>query len=315
MSDGRGATASAGVALDVGTFTLAVDKTGNGRILSTPAGIDCGTACSADFTTGSTVTLVADPDPGWTFAGWTGACSGTGPCTVTMTAARSVGGDFLPPPPTPGESANLALTRGTVLVKLPSATEFVELEGATQVPVRSQVDTTQGAVEVTVSRGVTLDTSEFYSGLFTVMQPSPRALGEVRLDGGSFLDCVPSVRALAKKRPARKLWGSGKGRYRTRGRYSSATVRGTKWLTEDLCDGTRTTVTEGTVVVHDFVRNLDVTVHAGHSYRAEALAAERSECGLHGHRHEPARLPEGNCPSRRCLRPRRRRRPDRPGRE
>jgi hypothetical protein len=58
---------------------------------------------------------------------------------------------------------------------------------------------------------------------------------------------------------------------RTRGRYSSATVRGTKWLTQDLCDGTQTTVVEGTVIVHDFVRNLDVTVHAGHSYRAEAL--------------------------------------------
>ena len=44
---------------------------------------------------------------------------------------------------------------------------------------------------------------------------------------------------------------------------------GNQVATEDLCDGTRTTVVEGTVIVADFVRNLDVTVHAGHSYRAE----------------------------------------------
>ena len=49
VGDGRGGTASAVVALTVGTFTLTVEKTGNGRILSTPAGIDCGATCSADF--------------------------------------------------------------------------------------------------------------------------------------------------------------------------------------------------------------------------------------------------------------------------
>jgi Bacterial Ig domain/Divergent InlB B-repeat domain/RTX calcium-binding nonapeptide repeat (4 copies) len=271
VDDGRGGAATTAVALTVGTFTLTLEKTGNGRILSTPARIDCGASCGADFVTGSTVTLLAHPDPGWTFPGWTGACSGTSPCTVTMDAARSVGADFLPPPPIPGESANLALAGGTVLYKFPDSRDFVELEGATQVPVGTKVDTTAGVANVTVSRTVELDTSEFYAGVFTVLQSSPRALGEIRLDGGNFLDCVSSFRALAKKRPSRKLWGSGKGRYRTRGRYSSATVRGTKWLTEDLCDGTRTTVTEGTVIVHDFVRKLDVTVHAGHSYRAEAL--------------------------------------------
>jgi Bacterial Ig domain/RTX calcium-binding nonapeptide repeat (4 copies)/Divergent InlB B-repeat domain len=271
VGDGRGGAASAAVGLDVGTFTLTVAKTGNGRVVSAPTGIDCGTSCHADFTGGSTVTLVAHPDPGWTLGGWNGACSGTNACTVTMDAAKSVGADFLPPPPTAGESANLALARGTVLLRLPRSPEFVDLEGATQVPLGSEVDTTAGAVKVTVSRGVAFDTSEFYSGLFTVLQPSPSALGELRLDGGDFLDCVPSFRSLAKKRPARRLWGSGKGHFKTRGRYSSATVRGTKWLTEDLCDSTRITVVEGTVLVHDFVRNLDVSVHAGHSYRAEAL--------------------------------------------
>jgi Ca2+-binding RTX toxin-like protein len=187
-----------------------------------------------------------------------------------MNAAQSVGADFLPPPPTGGETANLALTRGTVHVRPPSSGEFT-LAGAAQVPIGTQVDTSAGAVKVTVARGVTLDTSEFYSGEFTVLQQSARTIGELRLNGGDFADCVPSIRALAKKRPTRRLWGSGKGRFRTRGRYSSATVRGTKWLTEDLCGATRTTVVEGTVIVHDFVRDVDVTVPAGHTYRADVL--------------------------------------------
>ena len=46
----------------------------------------------------------------------------------------------------------------------------------------------------------------------------------------------------------RKLWGSGKGRFRTRGRYAAATVRGTTWLMEDFCDTSRTTSAGGTVV-------------------------------------------------------------------
>ena len=60
--------------------------------------------------------------------------------------------------------------------------DFVELEGATQVPVGTQVDTTEGAANVTVSRAVALDTSEFYAGVFTVLQPSPREIGEIRLE-------------------------------------------------------------------------------------------------------------------------------------
>ena len=51
-----------------------------------------------------------------------------------------------------------------------------------------------------------------------------------------------------------KLWGNGKGRFRTNGKYSAATVRGTIWLTEDRCDGTLTTVKRGTVSVRDLRR-------------------------------------------------------------
>ena len=269
------AHATAEVSINVATYTLSVTKTGNGGITSTPSGIDCGKTCSADFVNGSTVTLAAHPDPGWTLGGWSGACTGTGSCTVSMDAAKSVNADFLPPPPTPGSTANLSLASGTVFFKVPSSEDAVHLAGAAQVPIGTEVDTTDGVAKVTVARGPTLDTSEFYEGDFTVLQPGPKALGELRLKGGNFLDCVSSFRALAKKRPLRRLWGSGKGHFKTRGRYSSATVRGTKWLTEDLCDSTRITVVQGVVLVHDFVRNVDVSVPAGHSYRANALPRER----------------------------------------
>ena len=71
----------------------------------------------------------------------------------------------------------------------------------------------------------------------------------------------------------RKLWGSGKGKFRTSGKYSSATVRGTIWLVEDRCDGTLTKVTRGTVQVRDLRRKKTVTVRAGHSYLARAQRA------------------------------------------
>ena len=66
----------------------------------------------------------------------------------------------------------------------------------------------------------------------------------------------------------RQLWGNGKGQFRTRGRYSSATVRGTSWLTADRCDGTQTRVTQGVVQVNDVPRNRQLTLRAGGSYIA-----------------------------------------------
>ena len=87
------------------TFSLAVSKagTGSGTVSSTPAGISCGSTCSATFAEDSQVSLGATASSGSSFAGWSGACSGTGTCTVSMTAARTVSATFnlLPPPPPP----------------------------------------------------------------------------------------------------------------------------------------------------------------------------------------------------------------------
>jgi uncharacterized repeat protein (TIGR02543 family) len=68
---------------------------GSGRITSTPAGIDCGSTCEADFEEGTMITLTAEPDTSSVFAGWGGACSGTTPvCEVTVDAATSVTATF-----------------------------------------------------------------------------------------------------------------------------------------------------------------------------------------------------------------------------
>jgi hypothetical protein len=78
-------------------LTLAVTKagTGSGTVTSSPAGISCGSTCSANFASGTQVTLTANPDDGSTFAGWSGGgCSGTGTCVVTVSAAVTVTATF-----------------------------------------------------------------------------------------------------------------------------------------------------------------------------------------------------------------------------
>jgi endoglucanase len=78
------------------TYALGVTKsgTGSGTVTSNTGGINCGSTCSANIASGTSVTLTAAAASGSTFAGWGGACSGTSTCTVSMTAARSVTATF-----------------------------------------------------------------------------------------------------------------------------------------------------------------------------------------------------------------------------
>ncbi|MBE7453822.1 MAG: hypothetical protein HS111_34630 [Kofleriaceae bacterium] len=87
-------TVTATFALRTNVLTVSSDGTGGGTITSAPGGIDCGATCTAAFAHGTTVTLTATPNGQSMFTGWTGACTGSGPCTVTMDMARAVTATF-----------------------------------------------------------------------------------------------------------------------------------------------------------------------------------------------------------------------------
>jgi hypothetical protein len=79
----------------VSNYILSVTKTGLGTVTSSPSGINCGSSCTASYTSGTSVTLSASPDPGSTFTGWSGACTGTvSTCTVIMNSSKDIGAQF-----------------------------------------------------------------------------------------------------------------------------------------------------------------------------------------------------------------------------
>jgi hypothetical protein len=106
-------TVTATFSLDA-AVSLAVTKagSGSGTVTSNPSGIDCGTTCSASFGTGAIVQLTATSDANSTFTGWSGACSGTSVCSLTMNAGQSTTATFnsTPPPDFSLSSASGALT-------------------------------------------------------------------------------------------------------------------------------------------------------------------------------------------------------------
>ena len=93
-SDGTFTSAPQSFTTGAGTTTqsLTVAKSGTGTVTSNTGGINCGATCSANFTSGTSVTLTANPGAGWIFSGWTaGPCTGSNPsCTVTMNSTQSV---------------------------------------------------------------------------------------------------------------------------------------------------------------------------------------------------------------------------------
>ncbi len=84
---------------------------GQGTVTSSPAGIACPGACEAELNAGAVVTLTATPAPGSAFVGWSGACTGTGSCQVTLGAATSVDAEFGPAPAVLGAGSSAAAAR------------------------------------------------------------------------------------------------------------------------------------------------------------------------------------------------------------
>jgi CSLREA domain-containing protein len=196
------------------------------------------------------------------------------------------------PAPVLGKRFNAVPLSGKVFISLPAGAArasasvpglkgrtFVPLVTARQVPVGSILDTRKGKVRLTTAStdaGKTF-TGDFGSGVFQVLQSGKakaKGLTELRLKGASFKSCKRGKKRAAgtsrSKRTVRRLRSKVSGRFRTRGRYSAATVRGTEWLTADRCDGTLTKVNRGKVAVRDFRRHKTIVLRKGKSYLAKA---------------------------------------------
>ena len=62
------------------SYTLTVSISGHGTVTSTDGNINCPGTCTHTYLSLTQVTLNAAAASGWTFMGWSGACSGVGPC-------------------------------------------------------------------------------------------------------------------------------------------------------------------------------------------------------------------------------------------
>ncbi len=190
------------------------------------------------------------------------------------------------PAPRFGHSVDIGLISGVVIVTPPMRASFRLGVQDRSIPVGSSLDTTHGAVDLRSANGPPsgsthgsgVQDGHFSSGLFEVQQP--RSQGgvtildlETTLNTSRVCAAQPKTRAATARTSPRVLAllrAKVHGSFRTRGRYSAATARGTQWEMIDRCDGTLTQVFSGTVIVDDFRLHHNVAVSAGHSYLAAA---------------------------------------------
>ena len=261
-----------------GDFSLHV-KSGGADVAGSPA---AGTASGRTYTLAVGTYAVSEDAVAGYLAAISGACAADGTvtlkegdaqtCTITNSDLAQVGSPQTLPPPVIGKAVNALPKSGTVKIKLPGSSAFVALTEGQQIPLGTIVDATKGRVTIVAAadkNGGTA-TADFYGGIFKLGQ-TKGATPITTLKLVEKLSCGKSVKkasAAAKKKKKRHLWGDGKGKFRTDGSYSSATVRGTKWLVEDSCKSTLTKVARGKVAVRDFVKKKTVLVKAGKKYIA-----------------------------------------------
>jgi hypothetical protein len=210
--------------------------------------------------------------------------------------------DPAPPTPTLGKTFNVVPTSGLVFIKLPGnqhpaadritkGTGFIPLTEARQLPLGTQVDARQGALKLVAAAASSQHIGKtqsftFSGGLFKINSQVKKGIDkgltnlslqeDIFPGSPSYKSCTAHAAAdqLAHTAISRSilqtLHASGHGRFRTRGRYSAGTVRGTIWDTVDRCDGTLTIVRSGTVDVFDNTLRKTIAVHAHHSYLAKA---------------------------------------------
>jgi hypothetical protein len=228
-----------------------------------PTQVDNGVGAQWDMTLG---TPAATPTPSPT---------PTPTPTPAPTATPTPTPDPNLPAPTYGKTFNAEQSTGLVRYKLPRSNKYVTLTAGAQIPTGTTIDTTKGRVTLTsVDKKGRAQHADFYEGIFKLAgQTKDKKPVTLLTLNGPKPQCgkagaKKSSAVVARKRRSRHLWGNGKGNFRTTGQYSSATVRGTIWLTQDSCDGTLVKVKRGIVAVKDFTRHKTFLVKAGHSHLA-----------------------------------------------
>ncbi len=78
------------------SYTLTLTLTGDGAVISDPAGLNCPETCSASFVEGTQVTLTAMAGENFVFTGWKGDCAGCEgtTCTIAMDADKTCSAEF-----------------------------------------------------------------------------------------------------------------------------------------------------------------------------------------------------------------------------
>lgn len=180
------------------------------------------------------------------------------------------------PTPEQGRTVVVGRASGNVFVRIGTTDEYRELTQDEGVPFGTVIDATDGHVRVTAIVGGVLQSAEFWGGTFIVKEAKDgwieiRLYGKLKCKNGKPVSSKKAVR-LVKRKSKPKAWGDGKGKFRTKGKHSSASVRGTRWLVEERCTGTFTKVSRGVVKVRDFPKHRNVTVRAGKNYLAKPKA-------------------------------------------
>jgi hypothetical protein len=222
---------------------------------------------------------------------------------VRLVAFNSAGTTFGPdqtfttaaaPPPRPpvlGHSEVIRPVGGKVFIET-SRGRFFPLTGASRIPSGAVIDALHGSVEIVASLGKGKTEHGIFGGAIFKLTQSRNGLVTLTIVEGAFPG-APSY-ALCKTHKAGQasaaalssrtlqfLHASAHGKFRTTGRYSAATVRGTKWTIADRCDGTLTRDGSGSLLIRDLAHPRLIVLHGGQSYFAKPQA---TSAGKH-HRH------------------------------
>jgi hypothetical protein len=267
-SEGNAGGGSSWVAVAATISGLQASTTYHFRIVATNSR---GTTRSDDlsFTTAAAPDPGEDPGPG---AGPGGSEPGSGSDPGSGDQTRDEQ-SAAPAEPKLGQSVVVAPGDGDLSVRLPGRSTFVALSFGSELPFGTEVNAAKGSIALTSSLpGGKVQTARFGGGRFVIKHGSGGYV-DLYLRGNACPHRPAKgsrvLAAAARTRSKRRLWGSDHGgRYRTHGRNSHATVRGTRWVVGDSCAGTVTRVSSGSVVVRDEVRDKNIVLDAGERYLA-----------------------------------------------